>query len=266
MTGSQIKGLDACDVSVTRGGRQIVEDVNLFIVPGDFYALIGPNGSGKSTILRALAGIWAASGGCVNLDGLPINRLPPSALARRVSFVPQDTKIDFAFTVEEVVAMGRYPHRGRFDRETEADRGAINDAFEKCDVAHLRDRAVNTLSGGERQRVVIARSLAAQPEYILLDEPTASLDVEHGLEVLNLCSGLARAGHGVVLATHDLTAAARYATYVAIVSEGRLVDCGARDGVLTPRAIEQVFGVTAELLATRDGAPVFVFQRKATHI
>lgn len=256
-------GLRAFGVGYARDDRVILADVSLAVAPGDFWALIGPNGSGKSSILRLLAGLWTATEGIVTLDGASLGGLCREALARRVSLVPQETRIDFAFTVEEIVATGRYPHRGRFAREAAHDRKLITEAMERCDVAHLRHRVVTTLSGGERQRTLIARSLATRADYLLLDEPTCSLDVEHAIEVLDLCSSLSRSGHAIVLATHDLSAAAGVATSVAVVKHGHLLASGPRDGILTPETIEDVFGVTAELLRSASGAPVFAFGHKS---
>lgn len=255
-------GLVAAQVVFRRQDHTILDGVDLTIAPGEFCALIGPNGSGKSSLLRVLAGLWSAAQGEVTLDGVPLSRVKRSELARRVSLVPQDTRIDFGFTVEEIVATGRYPHRGRFDRETADDRRRVDEALELCDVAHLRKRCVTTLSGGERQRALIARSLATDAEYVLLDEPTASLDVEHSIGVLDLCRSLAESGRAIVLATHDLSAAATCAHSVAVVSAGRLVADGPRDAVLTTRVIEQVFGVQAELLRSHSGSPVFSFHKK----
>ena len=158
--------------------------------------------------------------------------------------------------------MGRYPHRGRFERATSADRCAIEEAMEWCGVSELRTRAVNTLSGGERQRVVIARSLAVQPEFILLDEPTANLDVEHAIRILDLCAALARAGKAVVVATHDLNAVVRYTSQAVLIESGRIAFSGPRSEIVTTRTLEEVFGVRAELLASADGSPVYVFHRK----
>ena len=251
--------LEASSVSVRRGGRSILEHIDLQLGAGDLLAIVGPNGSGKSTLLRALAGIWPVFSGSVRLDQHPISSLPRREIARRIAFLPQDARLDFAFTVEEVVAMGRYPHRGRFQRESQADRAAIEAALEYCDVGELRHRFVNTLSGGERQRVLIARSLAVQPDFVLLDEPTASLDVEHSLEILNLCRRLADAGRSVAFATHDLNAVARYASRVALIESGRIVHCGDRDRVLLPETLERIFGVRAETLSTAEGHPVYVF-------
>ena len=136
--------------------------------------------------------------------------------------------------------------------------------MERCDLAALRERAINTLSGGERQRVVIARSLAVQPDFILLDEPTANLDVEHAIGILDLCAALARAGKAVVLATHDLNAVARYTSRAALIESGHIACCGSRADVVNSQTLERVFQVRAELLASADGSPVYVFHRKDT--
>jgi iron complex transport system ATP-binding protein len=255
--------LEAREISVHRGGRSILHQASVSLVPGELRAVVGPNGGGKSTLLRALAGIWPVAGGAVWLDGKPITKYPRKELARRIAYVPQEQRLDFAFTVEQIVAMGRYPHRGRFARETEQDRRAVELSLERCDIAHLRRRAVNTLSGGEHQRVLIARSLAVEPQFILLDEPTANLDVEHSLEILELCRVLARGGQSVVLATHDLNAVARYATGVVLIQAGQLTDCGSDQQILDPRSLEKVFGIRAELLSTTDGQPVYVFHRRS---
>jgi iron complex transport system ATP-binding protein len=257
-----MSSLEARSIAVVRGGRRILQDVTVRIAPGEIHAVVGPNGSGKSTLLRGLAGIWPLESGSVSLDGRPLGAFRRRDIARRIAYVPQDTRLEWAFTVGEIVAMGRHPHRGRFDRETEADRRAVRLALERCDLASLEDRMVNTLSGGERQRVLIARSLAVEPDFILLDEPTASLDVQHALEVLDLCAGLAAAGHAVALATHDLNAAARYASTVTLIDGGRIAGAGPRDEVLTPPTVRRVFGVRPELLASGDGRPVYVFHRK----
>ena len=255
--------LDANSVSVRRGGRSILEHVDLRIEPGELLAIVGPNGSGKSTLLRALAGIWPISAGSILLDRRPIGSLSRREIARRIAFLPQDGRLDFAFTVEEVVAMGRYPHRGRFQREGRADRAAIETALECCDISALRHRFVNTLSGGERQRVLIARSLAVEPDFVLLDEPTASLDVEHAMGILDLCRKLVSTGRSVALATHDLNAVARYASRVALIESGHIAHCGERDRVLLPETLERVFGVRAETLSTAGGEPVYVFHRRS---
>jgi iron complex transport system ATP-binding protein len=253
--------LEARDIAVERGGRKILHSASLRVEPGLFTALIGPNGSGKSTLLKALAGLWPVSSGEVLFADQPLRSLKRREIAKRIAFVPQDTRIDFAFTVGEIVSMGRYPHRGRFAPETSIDRSAVAAALDRCDVAELRARAANTLSGGERQRVLIARSLAAQPEVVLLDEPTASLDIEHAIEILDLCRELAREGHAVALAIHDLNAVARYADVAALIDGGNVVKVGATEEVLSPAAFRQVFGVRAEVLEGVDGSKQYSFHR-----
>lgn len=256
--------LEARNIAVKRGGRRILDDVSLTVEPGRFTALIGPNGSGKSTLLKAFAGLWPVAQGDVLMDGRSLHRTPRREIARRIAFVPQDTRIDFAFSVEEIVGMGRHSHRGRFAPETAVDRGAVETALTRCDVAHLRTRDANTLSGGERQRVLIARSLASEPEVILLDEPTASLDIEHAIEILDLCRELARDGHGVAVAIHDLNAVAHYADVAALIDRGKMAKVGAVADVLNPLAFEQVFGVKAEMLEGSDGSRLYSFRRLNT--
>lgn len=254
--------LELREASVSRGPRQILHQASLALGPGELVALVGPNGSGKSTLLRALAGLWPASPHTsVLLDGHPLHAVPRRDIARRIAFVSQDSTIDFAFSVEEIVSMGRYAHRGRFARESGRDREAVKLAMARCDIAHLASRSANTLSGGERQRVLIARSLAVEPEFILLDEPTANLDVAHSLEILDLCRDLAASGHVVVLATHDLNAVVRYASKVVLIHEGRIVSTGSRDEVLKPQALEQVFHVRAGSVSDSDGQPIYIFHR-----
>ena len=253
--------LEANGISVHRGGRRIIESVTMRVAPGEVTAVVGPNGSGKSTLLRALAGLWPVSEGSVLFDFQPVHRMPRRLVARTIAFVPQDTRIDFAFTVDEIVGMGRHPHRGKFAPETAADRAAVRTALDRCDVAHLRQRSANTLSGGERQRVLIARSLAAQPDVILLDEPTASLDIEHALDILELCRTLAQEGRAIAFATHDLSAVARYASSVALMDRGELLGFGPAAQVLDAAAFRKVFGVRLEILSASDGSPHFAFQR-----
>lgn len=252
--------LEASSVSVRRDGRLTLAAVTLGIQTGTLTAVIGPNGSGKSTLLRVMAGLWRPDGGAVRLDGIALEKLQSRELARRVSFVPQDTRIDFSFTVREVVAMGRYAHRRRFAHENGADRSAISAALERCDVTHLAECPANALSGGERQRVLIARSLAARPEVILLDEPTANLDIEHALDILRLCRELANERRAVVLATHDLDAATQYADVVQVLDHGHAVGFGVPREVLSPAAVERVFGVRGEIVHTASGSPHLVFR------
>ena len=251
--------LAGVDLTVVRGGRRILDGATVSVASGSMTAILGPNGSGKSTLLRVLTGLWRTAGGAVHLDGEPLEALSRSLIARRVAFLPQDTHCDFAFTVEEMVAMGRHPHLGAFASARAEDRRAVEKAIATCDLDHLRWRTIDRLSGGERQRVVIARCLAAEPAVLLLDEPTAHLDLEHALMVLSLCRSLTARGTAVVFATHDLGNAARFASQTVLLSEGRVVATGTPAAVLTPLRLKEVFGVDTQILMTADGRPAFVF-------
>jgi len=256
--------LTAEGVRVVLGGRTILHDVSLTIAPGALTVVLGPNGSGKSTLLRALAGLRPPAAGRVLLDGEPLEQQARQALARRLSFLPQDTRCDFAFTVEEMVAMGRHPHRGRFTPASARDHQAVEEAIAICDLDDLRRRTVDHLSGGERQRVAIARCLATNPDVILLDEPTAHLDIEHGLAILALCRTLTDAGRTIALATHDLAAVLRSATAAVVLHHGRVAAAGAPLDVLTPDICRDVFAVQSEMVRTADGREAFVFEQLRT--
>jgi iron complex transport system ATP-binding protein len=249
-------------VGVERGARWILRDVSLRLDPGAALGLVGPNGSGKSTLLRTMAGLWRASEGGIALDGRPLDALDRAEIARGVAYVPQEARFEFEFTVRDVVKMGRYPHRGRFAREAPEDREAAEDAMARADVAHLADRRVTELSGGERQRVLIARSLATRARVLLLDEPTANLDVEHALDVLELCRALVREGQAIAIATHDLNAVLRYTDRAALLDSGSLIGLGSPESVLTAENLERAFHVRSEIVAAPDGAPMLTFRRR----
>jgi iron complex transport system ATP-binding protein len=224
---------------------------------------VGPNGSGKTTLLRLLAGLWSPNEGRVVLNGREIGSIPKRELARHISFVPQDTHLGFAFTVRDVVMMGRHPHLGRFEREREQDRRSVEDAMARADVLDLSDRLVTEISGGERQRVIIARSLATEAGAILLDEPTANLDIAHVLDVLNLCRQLADEGKIIAIATHDLNAAARYANQIVLLQAGHIAAFGPPSEVIIDSVIRKVFGVQIERAISAKGESAYLFQRSA---
>jgi iron complex transport system ATP-binding protein len=251
--------LEARAVSLRRGGRQVLADIDASVAPGHLTALVGPNGSGKSTLLRVLAGLLKPDAGQVWLDGRLLTTWPRRDIACRLALLPQDTRADFAFQVDELVAMGRHPHRGRFERSKAADHAAVSAALARCALGTLRTRALDTLSGGERQRVAIARCLATQAPVLLLDEPTAHLDLEHALGLFALCRSLAEEGRAVALATHDLALALRHATRVLVLSAGRVHAFGPPHEALRPEVCRAVFGVEAGWAHTATGAATLVF-------
>jgi len=187
-------------LGVAMGGHWLVRGASVTLRAGEVTAFIGPNGAGKTTLLRLLAGLLSPSEGAVTLDGHHVQALGRRALAQRLAFMPQDTHMPFVFTVREIVEMGRHPHLRRFEPLLQRDHDIVDAAMHDADVLHLAQRTVTTLSGGERQRVIIARSLATQADVLLLDEPTANLDIAHALAVLDLCQHLAAAGKTIGLA------------------------------------------------------------------
>src|SRR5262245_32597611 len=232
-------------VGVARSGREILHDISFAVAPGSTVTVVGPNGSGKSTLLRCMAGLWPVTQGSITFDEKPLRSIHRRDLARAVTYVPQETRLDFSFTVRDVVLMGRYAHRGRFQRSTRNDLEAADEAMVRADVAHLAHRLVTNLSGGERQRVLIARGLGTRASILLLDEPTANLDVDHALDILELMRRLVREGHAIVTATHDLNAVYRVADRVALLDAGRLLAIGVPERVLTPENLDRAFHVRA---------------------
>lgn len=223
--------------------RPALEAIDFTVERGSFYAILGPNGSGKSTLLRLLLGTLTPNAGTVLHAGKPVGDWSRRELARRIGVVPQGEEPVFAIGVRELVAMGRYPHLGPWKREDDDDRRAIDEAMARCRVACFADRALATLSGGERQRARIARALAQEPETLVLDEPTAALDVRHEMEIFELLGTLAeRDGVTVVLVTHNLNLAARYADRILLLDRGSVAAEGAPARVLERETLESVYG------------------------
>ncbi|HEX8907156.1 MAG TPA: ABC transporter ATP-binding protein, partial [Longimicrobiaceae bacterium] len=212
------------------------------IPAGSCTAVLGPNGSGKSTLLRLLLGTLSPETGTVELDGRAVGDWGREEIARAVGVVPQGEEAVFPMTVREMVAMGRYPHLGPWRRERDADRRAVEQAMRRCDVLAFAHRPISTLSGGERQRARVARALAQQPAALALDEPTAALDVSHEMAIFELLRDLGRAGTTVLLVTHNLNLAARYADRLVMLDRGRVAAAGAPDEVLTRETVERVYG------------------------
>jgi iron complex transport system ATP-binding protein len=245
-------------LSVRVGGRVVLEGIELEAHAGELLALVGPNGAGKSTLLHAIAGDLQPAHGTVRLDGDDIRSMPPRERARRRAVLSQENGIAFPFPVAEVVAMGRAPWARR--PEATDDDEAVRDAVAVTDVTHLLDRPYTSLSGGERARVALARVLAQGTDAVLLDEPTAALDLRHQEDVMHVAADLARRGRTVVVVLHDLALAAAFAHRVAVLSEGQLAAVGAPLDVLTPELIARVYGVDVRV-ETVDGSPVIVPRR-----
>ena len=223
----------------------VICDVSLDVPTGQAVGLIGPNGSGKSTLLRLVSRSLIPDRGRIELGGKDIASLRIRDIARRLAMVEQKRTLGFDFTVQEVVAMGRMPHSGRWSRESRDDREAIERAMRWAEVEHLCDRSARTLSGGEGQRVFLAMALAQEPEVLLLDEPTTFLDLRHQLSFLAIVKERISAGLTVLLAIHDLTLAAQIADQIVMFLDGDVADVGSPEKVLTKENVNRVFGVEA---------------------
>jgi len=232
-----VEGLEAKGI---RGPFALL-GVDLAVRPGEWLALLGPNGSGKSTLLRVLAGLLRPGEGRVWLEGKPLRAYGSYPRARLLGYLPQSGPYPEGLLVEEVVRLGRLPHQGLWGRERREDWEAVEWALEVTGTATLRQRFLGTLSGGERQRVLLARALAARPRYLLLDEPTTFLDLEHQAEVLALLRGLSRMGVGVLSVLHDPNQAA-LAHRVAVLKGGRVIAEGEPQAVLTEPFLRSLYG------------------------
>lgn len=226
--------LEALEITAGYGAEAVLNRVSVGVRQGEFVGLIGPNGCGKSTLLRCLCRALAVRSGTVRLDGRAISEMPPKEVARRLAFVPQQEPALFEFTVRDVVLMGRHPHLERWKGETEDDYRIVLQALADTDILHLADRPVTQLSGGEHRRVLLARALAQQTPLLLLDEPTAHLDVTHQSELLTLVRRQTQTQEqGALAALHDLNQAAEFCDRLVLMRTGRIVAEGTPDAVLT---------------------------------
>lgn len=230
-------------------GRTLLDGVNLAVQEGELVGVIGPNGAGKTTLLSIMGGLLAPSAGSVYLHQVPLSSFGRRQIAQQIAVVPQFSPPgDFRFSARDMVLMGRYAHRSRFANETADDRAVALVAMRQAKVTQFADRPVTELSGGERQRVAIARALAQQPRLLLLDEPTASLDLSHQLHVLQLVRRLVTENQlAVVAALHDLALAGRFCDRIVLLERGRVVAEGSPSSVLTPDRLAVVFRIVADV-------------------
>lgn len=260
------------DLLVELGGQRILDQVTTFVEEGQFVGLVGPNGAGKTTLLRAMSGVLTPDSGTVTIDGTPVSELSSKETSRRVAVVPQDTTLSFDFDVREVVAMGRHPYKSRFGGEAKfggahaaeseatdsdspdsesansalvSDAEHVDAALERTETTEFADRSITAVSGGERQRVLLARALAQDTPVLLLDEPTASLDINHQVQTLELVRELADEGKTVVAAIHDLNLAAHYCDELRLLAGGEIRASGDPETVLAEETLESAFDTRA---------------------
>ena len=234
--------LECAGLQVTTRARTLLTDISLQAREGELTALIGPNGAGKSTLLKALMGLIPAEG-TIRVAGKALLDYGDEDRARTIAWVPQDSALRTPLSVREVVAQGRFAHLRLSGKLRPQDHGVVNRALEAAAVAHLDSRSWTTLSGGERRRVLIARALATEARILLLDEPTASLDIRHTLRTLALMRDLAKQGYTVVSALHDLEHVLQFADRALLLKDGRAVTDGTPRDVITPPHIREVYGV-----------------------
>ena len=245
---SPLRGFGATSPGAGSSAEFALSDISVSVAPGSLTGLLGPNGCGKTTLLKLLSGVLKPDLGSVRLGQRELRLLSARAVAQQIAVVPQETHPAFDFTVLEMVLMGRHPHLGAFQLEGPDDLAIAREALVATGTAHLAARAYMTLSGGEKQRVVIASALAQKPKVLLLDEPTASLDLGYQLEIAALLKDLNRErGVTMVLATHDLNLAASLCDTLVLVRQGRVLMQGPTSEVLTSATVQQLYGVIADV-------------------
>jgi len=243
-----------------------LRDVSVDVRGGEVLGIVGPNGSGKSTFLRVMSGLLRAAAGSVALDGRPIGSFGRRQLAQRLAFLPQSPESSFPFTARQVVAMGRYPYQSGFGFVTADDARAVGDAMSKTDTGYLAGRNFMTLSGGEKQRVLLASVLAQEPGAMLLDEPTASLDIHHEADVFDVLWRLSRAGMAVVVVTHNLNLASQFCDRLLLLSGGEVVCCGRPATVLDQELLCRVYEAPLRVLTNPiTRTPMVVVPGRTAH-
>lgn len=249
------------------GDRQILKDINLTIKKGYFYSIIGPNGSGKTTLLRNIAKSLEPTPKSVFVDNIDVTKLSRRNMAKKLSVVPQNTNIEFEFTVTDIVLMGRSPYIGRFQAESSRDLEIAERAMRSTNTWHLRDKPITQISGGERQRVIVARALAQNTDIMLLDEPVSQLDIHHQIELMETIQALIKERHiTVVSVMHDLNLSAQYSDYIILMNEGKVVCQGTPHDVITEENIKRVYKLYSYIMNNPvTGKPYIMHVRKSDY-
>ncbi len=244
-------------LSIRLGNRAVLDDISFDITAPGLVVIVGPNGAGKSTLLRGLAGLAPSHGGSIQIGEALLHTLSPQERARAIGYLPQERTVHWPMPAHEIVALGRLPHQVAAAGLNAHDRAAVAKAIAAMDADHLADRPILELSGGERARILIARVLAQEPSVILADEPTAGLDPKHQWALFECLEVAAARGTRIIVASHDLALASRFAQHVLLVTDGRLSATGSPADVLTRDRLAAVFGVASAVIE-HDGHQVIV--------
>ena len=256
----QARNLRVEHVTYRVGERTILNNVSLELTGGELVAIVGRNGAGKSTLLHLMTGLLPANEGAITLDGEPLRHLNRKDIARRIALLPQQARMTFGFPVHDIVRMGRHPHRGRFRAASPHDEALVDEVMQVTGTAPLAQRLITEVSGGERQLIMLAQALAQEPQFLLLDEPTANLDIAHQCHVMRLLQQLAAAGIGVVAVIHDLSLAVRCFPRLIVLDDGAIVADGPAAEILTAEMITRVFQVQARFHWDEEkGTPLLWF-------
>jgi len=253
----ELKGLN----KYYENGYHAVRDVSFKLEPGKLVGLIGPNGCGKTSMMRCINKMHPMSSGDVMLDGKSVHSLMASEIAKKVANVPAELKNSFGLTVYETIMLGRYPHLKNMWWETDVDESVVIDALKKFGVTQLQDRPLNMLSSGERQRVLIAKAYVQEPRLMLVDEPTAHLDMKYKLDVMEYLTAMVKKDMTILVAEHDISLMARYCNQCIIMKKGEIVAMGDPKEIITEQLIQDVYEVSASVGFDRDGE-LFVLPKK----
>lgn len=243
-----MNALAAHTISFTYEKEEVIKNISLTLQQGAFLGIIGPNGAGKSTLLRLLCGILKPQHGSVELFGVPLHSIGTKQRAQQIAFVPQETHFSLNFTVEDIVHTGRYPYLKAFQKETQKDSDAVNQAFEYARLHTFKKRPINTLSSGERQRVVIARALAQEPDVILLDEPTSHLDLHHQHAIMELLTDLHQRDISIITVNHDINTASLYCQHLFLMHQGSVYREGPPHSIIRENILNEVYGVKVKVI------------------
>ncbi len=241
-----------------KGKEPVLNNISLEFFEGEFYGMLGPNGAGKTSLVRQILRLQKPDQGAIWLDQENLRAWDRDALARKLAFLPQTIREDVDFTVWDTVAMGREPYRKRFFPLEEKDREVIRQALEMTDCLKLKDKRVSILSGGERQRVILARTIAQDTPWVILDEPVSNLDVRHQIEIMGILKELQEQGKTIIAILHDMNLAAAFCTKIVIMKEGSVYAFGPVQEVLTERNLEEVYGMKFEFLEGRSKNGVYI--------